>query len=254
MAQSRMTLPTQNLFGQRWVNTTFETWIDHFLKILAQPGGGMVVTPNSEIVMSAQSNPDLQRILQQSDYCLPDGIGVVWAGRILGIHLTQKLAGSDTVEALLPVFKGRIFLWGAAPGVAEQASNQIRLRYPHIQVAGSASGYYEPGAEPDIMRAIRGSGARLVWVGMGSPKQEQVMARLLSQCPDLWMMGVGGMLDLLAGHVQRAPLHWQRWGLEWLYRGYQQPARIKRWGALGRFGLWVWQQKLTGRRNRHEKF
>ena len=241
-----MALPLQNVLGLNWVDTDFPTWIERFLTCLNTAGGGIVVTPNPEIVMRARSDQNLKRLLGTADFCLPDGVGIVWASRLLGQPLTQRLAGSDTVEALLSRFDGAVFLWGAKPGVAEAAAARLKVQHPQFQGVGTASGYYDPATEPDIIEAIQASGARLVLVAMGTPKQEQVMSRLRQSDPDLWMIGVGGMLDVLSGQLRRAPTLWQHLGLEWLYRGLQQPARVGRWWTLAQFVMWVLKQKMTG--------
>ena len=239
-------LPVQTLWQLNWVSADFKTWISLITQRLAQGGGGRIVTPNPEIVMAAEANPDLKQILSDAEYCLPDGVGIVWASRILGNPIRQRLAGSDTLEALLPIYKGSIFLWGGRVGVADRAGQRISQRYSHVQIAGTASGYYEAAAETDIINLIKQSQARLVLLGLGSPKQELLLQRVYQACPQAWIMTVGGMIDVLAGEVVRAPQLWRCLGMEWLYRGLREPQRLKRWPALLKFVLWVTRFKMKG--------
>ena len=237
---------TRELFGLAWVDMSFAAWADHFARVLESGSGGRVLTPNPEMLMLAQDDDALMRILKESDYCLPDGVGLVFASRFLGLPLAARLAGSDTLEAVLPRFQGKIFLWGAHEDIVARAAERLAQDFPAIQVAGFASGYFEVSQEPYIIDSIIASGASWVLVAMGSPKQEYLIEKLYARHPGAWYMGVGGMFDVLAGAVPRAPLRVRRWGLEWLYRAFRQPGRIRRWPSLFRFLMMVLRQRVSG--------
>lgn len=237
-------LPTLDCLGLRWVNLSFSAWTEWFTQRLDAPGGGMVTTANPEIWMQAQKDPLLREVLKRSDACLPDGVGVLWASRILGRPLQARLAGSDTLETILPDLHGSVFLWGGQAGVALRAAE--KLRAAGVAVAGAEWGYAEAAQERSIIETIMRSGARLVLLGMGSPKQEYLMARLYAHHPQAWYMGVGGMIDVLAGDQTRAPQGWRRRGLEWVYRSLRQPGRIRRWPRLLGFAGQVLAIKMKG--------
>ena len=236
-------LPVQILWDLHWVSVDFPDWLFEIHRQLIQAGGGRIVTANSEIVMQAQTNPKLKQVLAQAEYCLPDGVGNVWASRWLRKPITMRLAGSDTLEGLLPIYRGSLFLWGGKPGVATRAAQRVASHFPHVQIVGTASGYYEASEETDIINTIERLQPRLVLLGLGSPRQELLMQRVYQVQPQSWYMTVGGMIDVLAGDVGRAPKMWRRWGVEWLYRGLREPQRMQRWPNLARFVRWAVQQK-----------
>ncbi len=210
-----------------------------------------VVTANSEMVMMARERPDFARILERATLVVPDGIGVVWAARLLGDYLPERVAGIDLMDQVLArcAERGwRPFLLGAAPGVAEQAAAVLRQRYPGLEIAGVHHGYFEPADEAAVLDRIKSASPDLLLVAMGAPRQEYWIARHRHQLSVGVAAGVGGSLDVWAGHVTRAPRWMRDAGLEWAYRLIRQPRRLLRMTALPRFALIVlWDRFFGGR-------
>ncbi|HHW03878.1 MAG TPA: WecB/TagA/CpsF family glycosyltransferase [Thermoanaerobacterales bacterium] len=209
--------------------------IEGFLK---NSGTAVIVTPNAEIIMAAKKNEALKGAVNGADLRFPDGIGVMLASRIIGNPLFGRTAGFDLMMKMLEMAARRnlsVFLLGGKPGVAEDAASNIKARFPGIIIAGAHHGYFDESSEGRIIEMINGSGARILLVAMGAPKQEIFMIRNREKLKCSVAMGVGGSLDVLAGRVHRAPVFMQKAGLEWLYRLVTQPKRIKRMSVLPLF-------------------
>lgn len=201
-----------------------------------------VCTVNPEFVMIAQRDVNFFNILNRADLCIPDGVGLLWAARWLGRRLPQRVTGSDGLPLIAErAAKAgwRLYLLGAAPGVAEKAADVLRGRYPGLQIAGTYAGSPAPDEEDAIVQRVNASGADLLFVAYGAPEQDKWIARNLPRLQVKMAMGVGGAFDFIAGLVPRAPLWMRRLGLEWLYRLYLQPSRIGRMTRLPRFVLAV---------------
>ena len=215
--------------------------------LLAQPGGHYVVTPNPEIVWLAQERADLMEALQAADLVIPDGIGIIYGAKLLGTPLKERVPGIELTENLIRISAEQglgVYLLGSKPGVAERAAENLKKKYPGLNVVGTGDGYFKED-EPVLAR-IRESGARLVLVCLGFPKQEIWMYRHRDEVGQALMLGVGGSMDVFAGDVKRAPEAWCRANLEWLYRLLKQPSRIGRMMKLPVFLLSVMWERLTG--------
>jgi N-acetylglucosaminyldiphosphoundecaprenol N-acetyl-beta-D-mannosaminyltransferase len=199
-----------------------------------------ICTVNPEFIMMAQQDTEFKRILSHAALNLPDGIGVLWAARRLGHPLRERVAGSDLVGLIADRAQTsgwRIFLLGAAEGVAEQAAITLQEHYPRVNIVGAYAGSPQPQEEADIAGRIRSSKADVLLVAYGAPKQDKWIARNIEQTGVAIAMGIGGSLDFIVGRQTRAPRGMQRVGLEWLYRLVREPWRWRRQLALPRF---VW--------------
>lgn len=207
-------------------------------------GFSYVVTPNPEIVELARDNENYRAVLNQAALVLPDGIGVIYAARLLGAPLSTRVPGIDFASALLERLRKSgegVFLLGAKPGVAEEAAERLRERYPGLNLCGTHHGYFQDSAP--VVEAIRASGAAVVFVCLGAPKQEFWMAEHGPATGAKLMVGLGGVLDVYAGRVKRAPAAFQKLGLEWFYRLLRQPSRAGRMAKLPVFLLRAAGQK-----------
>jgi heptosyltransferase-2 len=205
-----------------------------------------VCTVNPEMLMIARKDSLFRSILQRADLCVPDGVGLLWAARHVGRPLPARVTGSDGVPRIAEAAAHhgwRIFLLGAAPGVAEQAANALRERYAGLQIVGTESGSPSPEDEDALVEQINASGADILFVAYGAPEQEKWIARNLPRLRSRMAMGIGGTLDFIAGVVPRAPAVMQRMGLEWLFRLWIQPWRFWRMLRLPRFVLAILLEK-----------
>lgn len=192
-----------------------------------------IVTLNPEMVIAARSNPALRAAIAMADLVLPDGAGVVWAAR-----LRARVTGVDLLVALAEVAARRgyrLYLLGAAPGVAADAADALRARFPGLRIAGASSGTPDPAVCASIARRIRDAHADVVFVAFGAPAQELWIANTRGALGAAVAIGVGGALDFVAGRLPRAPEWMRAGGLEWLFRLLRQPWRWRRMLALPRF-------------------
>jgi exopolysaccharide biosynthesis WecB/TagA/CpsF family protein len=221
---------------------TYAEWLDRIDAWVQGEGSQHVCTINPEFVMIAQRDTLFAAILTRAALCVPDGVGLLWAARHLGTPLPERVTGSDGVPqiAARAAARGwRLFLLGAAPGVADRAADVLRARYPGVNICGVYSGSPAADEEDAIVERINASGADILFVAYGAPAQDKWIARNLPRLKVKMAMGVGGALDFIAGVVPRAPEWMQRLGLEWLFRLYLQPWRIGRMLRLPRFVLAV---------------
>jgi N-acetylglucosaminyldiphosphoundecaprenol N-acetyl-beta-D-mannosaminyltransferase len=208
-----------------------------------------VIAVNPEKVMRASQDPELLGRLQKAGLLIPDGIGVVFAVRLFGLGQIERVPGSELMPKLceLAANKGyKVFLFGAQEGVISQAAQVLLQRYPGLNIVGTKDGYVKEEEMPSVITAINTSQADLLFVALGSPKQELWMTRYLPALNVKVCQGVGGTFDVIAGHVKRAPRAFRMLHLEWLYRLLSQPSRILRQTALPIFVFRVLQKRLLG--------
>jgi N-acetylglucosaminyldiphosphoundecaprenol N-acetyl-beta-D-mannosaminyltransferase len=201
-----------------------------------------VITVNTEFVIEARRNTAFRACINEAELVVPDGMGIVWATRYLGRPAPERVTGTDTLPELAKLCAARgyrLYLLGAAPGVAESAAERLCALAPGLQIAGTYAGSPDPAEEEPILERIRQAQADVVCVAYGAPAQELWIYRNLSRLPAAVAMGVGGAYDFLAGRKLRAPKAMQRMGLEWLYRLYREPWRIWRMLAIPRFMILV---------------
>jgi N-acetylglucosaminyldiphosphoundecaprenol N-acetyl-beta-D-mannosaminyltransferase len=218
-------------------------------RILERLDGGartFVITANPEFVMLARQDPELAAIADGADIVVADGTGIMVGSRLLG-HPLPRVAGRLLVDRLVPELAARgasVFLLGAALGVAERAADALHRRAPSLRVVGTYAG----SADVESAERVRAAAPEVVLVAYGMPKQERWISRHLADLESVKVaIGVGGVLDQLAG-VQRVPpqvVH--RIGLEWLWRLLNEPARWRRQRVLPLFALLVLRERFLGR-------
>jgi N-acetylglucosaminyldiphosphoundecaprenol N-acetyl-beta-D-mannosaminyltransferase len=223
------------------------SWVDH---AVSTPGNKRIMAINPEKVIAARRDQNLLEFVKQSDLLIPDGIGVVMAARILGLAHLQRLAGADLMQALCAHAAQhglRIFLYGARQEVNVKSLEVLENRYPGIQIVGACHGYL-PGEEMDVLvDQINTSQADILFIALGSPRQEKWMEEFGPRLQVRISQGIGGSLDTIVGTVRRAPPAFQKLRLEWFFRLITQPSRAKRQAVLPLFMLLILQAKLTGR-------
>jgi N-acetylglucosaminyldiphosphoundecaprenol N-acetyl-beta-D-mannosaminyltransferase len=207
-------------------------------------GGGrhVVATVNPEFVMRAHDDREFARVLESADLCLADGSGVVWAARRQGCTLAGPVTGVDLIPPLAALCarrQFRLFLLGAAPGVADELAARLRDRHPELHVAAH-SGSPDPSSDAETIERIAAERPHVLLVAFGAPKQELWIDRVGKRLDGVAVaIGVGGAFDYLTGRVPRAPLWMRRAGMEWLFRLVNQPWRIRRMAVLPAYALKV---------------
>jgi N-acetylglucosaminyldiphosphoundecaprenol N-acetyl-beta-D-mannosaminyltransferase len=221
--------------------------IDQWMR---QRRAGHVVTLGAEMASLAQRDESYREAINGADLIVPDTIGIVWASRVLGQPLRERVSGIDLVERLLALQHAprlRVFVLGAAAGVADDAAQALAIRYQDIAIVGMHHGYFDEDHDADVARLVRSADAQLVLVALGFPRQEYWIRDRLAEIGPAVCIGVGGAVDVWAGQAMRAPLMWRRLGLEWLYRLVREPKRFRRQLALPRFAALVFAQAMRGR-------
>jgi N-acetylglucosaminyldiphosphoundecaprenol N-acetyl-beta-D-mannosaminyltransferase len=204
-----------------------------------------VVTADASALVLANRDSEFQEVVQNSALVTADGAGVLWASRKLREPLPERVSGVDLVDELCRISaqKGyRVFFLGSAPGVAEEAAQNLCAKYPGLTIAGTAHGFFSPEEESQIVERIRNSRTDILFVGMGMPKQEIFIFRNLYGLNAKVAIGVGGSFDVLSGRVKRAPLLLQKLRLEWLWRLIQNPRKWRKVVLLPIFVKMVLQE------------
>ncbi len=212
-----------------------------------------IATANAEMVMLAQTDNELRDILNTADLVVPDGAGVVWAGRYLGAEVPERVAGYDLTQKLLERAARSgytVFLLGAGPGIVNKAKNEAERKFPGIQIVGTQDGFFSPMDEPKIIEAIRSLQPDILLVALGVPKQEKWIYLNKNYLKVPVSIGVGGTFDVMAGTVRRAPLWMQKIHLEWFFRFLMQPSRFMRILRLPQFVIKVLAVKKVRQNNR----
>jgi N-acetylglucosaminyldiphosphoundecaprenol N-acetyl-beta-D-mannosaminyltransferase len=186
---------------------------------------------NAAKVVKMRGDELLNDSVRKADLILADGMSVVWASRLLGQALPERIPGIDLMTQLLEQgsHKGyRIYFLGASEEVLSKVLECVGRDYPGVVIAGSHHGYFTEEDEPRLAESIRSARADVIFVAMTSPKKEVFLNRWFDSLDVSVCHGVGGSFDVMAGKVKRAPEAWQRWGMEWLYRVVQEPGRMWR--------------------------
>jgi len=228
----------------------FESALSWVESAIEQPGNKRIVAVNPEKVMAARKDAELMRFLHSSDLLIPDGIGVVIAARLLGLARMSRVAGSDMMPAIcgLAAKKGfSVFIYGSKPEVNEKARAELIKNYPGLNIVGWSHGYVPEAEMEKLVQRINQSGAQILFVALGSPRQEKWLAKYGPKLLTARIsQGIGGTLDTIVGTAKRAPVFWQKLNLEWLYRLILEPKRVKRQKVLPLFALGVLKARLEG--------
>ena len=228
-----------NVLGVGFDNMTMEQAVAEGVRLMNTQGAHYAVTPNPEIVEVCREDPEAMDAVNGADLVLADGIGVIYGARMLGTPLKGRVPGIEFAKALMASMaeSGKsLFLLGAKPGVAEKAADNLRREYPGLKIAGVRAAYFQE--DGPVVDDIRASGAEVVFVCLGAPKQEKWMYEHQGKIHGL-MLGVGAGFDYQAGKLKRAPLWMQKMSLEWVMRLIQDPRRLwKRYLVTNAKFLW----------------
>lgn len=231
------------LFGTPIDRVSLTEAVKRIEGFIAHRRSALVCTPDTMAVLRAQRDRRLREVYERAGLVTPDGTGLVWAARLLGAPLKERVSGIDLLEKLFA--RQKIFLLGAAPGVAEQAAARLAEKYSNLQIVGAHHGYFRPDENERVLGSIRAAQPDLALVGLGVPQQELWMLENSKKLDGVVLIGVGGCFDVWAGRLLRAPQRWQKLGLEWAYRLLQEPRRIVRVSAIPFFIAQVYLLKLV---------
>ncbi len=222
--------------------------IEGFIKT-GQPHQHVVV--NVDKLVKASRDPELRRIINECALINVDGMPVVWASRLLGKGLKERVAGVDLFEALMrrSAERGwRVFLLGAREEVVSGVKRLYEMKYPGLTVAGYRNGYWKPEEEAGVVEQVKQARADLLFVAISSPKKEHFLGRYQAEMKIPFAMGVGGTFDVAVGKVKRAPVWMQKVGLEWFYRFLQEPTRMfKRYFVDDMAFFWLLAKEMMRR-------
>ena len=233
-----------DVLGVGFDNLTMDEAVAEGLRLTESQGTHYVVTPNPEIVELCRENLAAKIAVNEADLVLADGIGVVKGAAMLGTPLKGRVPGIEFAAGLMAGLAANgktLYLLGANPGVAQQAAGRLQATYPGLVIAGTHDGYFKDDAA--VAEEIRKTGADVVFVCLGAPKQELWMKKFGPATGAHLLCGLGGSLDVFAGVVERAPKFWSDHGLEWFYRLCREPRRIGRMMKLPLFLVHVQQEK-----------
>lgn len=248
-----MTVPPPGSFfllGVRVHHLTMDDAVARVRSLMQSGGSHHVVTLNAPMLGRAARDEGFRRIVNGAELVTADGMGILLIGRILGMRFPERVAGVDLTDRLCAMCAQhgfRVFLFGAAPGVAEMAAERLRRRHPGLRVVGSRHGYLPVEETPRVVAQIRSSAPDLLLVALGSPKQEEWLARHLTPSGARVGIGVGGSFDVYGGRVHLAPEWIRATGVEWLYRIVREPRRWRVAAGIPGVILMAIQERLRRR-------
>ncbi|WP_436761726.1 WecB/TagA/CpsF family glycosyltransferase [Streptosporangium sp. V21-05] len=209
--------------------------VDHVVAALKRGEGGHLVTPNVDISRAVARDPRARRFVERADLAVADGMPLVWAARLLGTPLPGRVTGADLIWSLSEAaafYRHPVYLLGGPRGTAARAARELVSRHPKLTIAGVGTPPYgfedDPGSYARVRDAVIAAAPRLVFVGLGFPRQERLIASLRRDLPGTWFVGCGSAIAFAAGTVRRAPGWMRRGGLEWVFRLTREPGRLAR--------------------------
>jgi N-acetylglucosaminyldiphosphoundecaprenol N-acetyl-beta-D-mannosaminyltransferase len=212
-------------------NLSMEETLETIERFIASGQPHQHVVVNVDKLVKARHDAELRRIINECALINADGMPVVWASRLLGTPLKERVAGIDLFESLMRRAAStgwRVFLLGAREEIVSRVKSLYERKYPGLSIVGYQHGYWKPHEEAKVVQQIRDARTDILFVAMSSPKKEQFLGRYQVQMKVPFAMGVGGTFDVAAGKVKRAPAWMQRTGLEWFFRFLQEPRRMFR--------------------------
>ncbi|WP_125771964.1 WecB/TagA/CpsF family glycosyltransferase [Companilactobacillus furfuricola] len=224
-----------NILGTEFDNFTAKQFHDLIDSDLDNHQNKFIVTPNPEIVLSARENTRFSNIINNADYVIPDGIGIIKGANMLGTPMHERITGFDTLMYLIKTANSKslkLYMLGAKPEVIKASADRIKNEFKNIDLVGYHDGYFKDEAE--IAHQIEEKQPNIVLVALGSPKQEYFINKYRNNTDAIWI-GVGGSFDVFSGTKKRAPKLVQKLSLEWFYRLIKEPTRIGRMMAIPKY-------------------
>jgi N-acetylglucosaminyldiphosphoundecaprenol N-acetyl-beta-D-mannosaminyltransferase len=233
--------PSLRILGSRVDRLSLSDVLEAVRRFLTTSNIHQIVTANTLMLLAAEHDSELARIIDRAALVVPESWGVAWASRRAGAPLSEFIPGIDLMQALCALARDerrRIYLLGAKPGVAEVAAQSLQTRFPGLALAGTHHGYFSTDEEPVVLEEIRQMAPDFLFVGLTVPGQEKWIAHHLSNLGVRVVMGVGGSFDVLSGRLRRAPSWMRRLGVEWTFRLLQEPWR---WRRIAQLPVFMWK-------------
>lgn len=238
------------LFGLSIDRVSMDEALGRIDEFIAERTPRHIVTLDSSMIVIAREDAALHQIVANADMITPDGVGVVWASRLLGKPIEHRVSGVDLVAGVCERSERcgiSVYFLGAAPGVADEAAENLKRKFPGARIVGTRHGFFAEADEPQIVADIASRRPDVLFVAFGIPKQEKFIQRHKAEMNVPVSIGIGGSFDVHSGRVQRAPVWMQKAGLEWLFRLMQNPKKIGKVMTLPRFALLALRLKLSGK-------
>lgn len=226
----------ENFLGVDVCNLSYDQITSSLFKRIEDNQKAFIVAINPEKIMKAQHDASLRELLNKADFQIPDGVGVLLASKLKKGQIRERVTGIDMMLTLCKEAAKRqksIFLYGAKPGIAEEAKRELLTRYPGLQIVGVLDGYEQD--KQLIADTINQANPDILFVALGSPAQENWILEHMNNLAPKVYQGVGGSFDVISGRIKRAPEMFQKLGLEWFYRLVKEPWRLKRQLELPKF-------------------
>jgi N-acetylglucosaminyldiphosphoundecaprenol N-acetyl-beta-D-mannosaminyltransferase len=254
---NKHTLQTQDLILTPISTLSFKDQINLIIDWARKNQSKMICVANVHMLIEAWKNPDFASILRDTDLATPDGMPLVWMLKLLGCRQAERVAGMDIFRAICrqaEIEYLSIFLLGSLPEILDKISHRLSIEFPNLKIAGSESPLFRPlPSEPDMdmVQTINASGAKILFIALGCPKQELWMAQHRGKIQAV-MIGVGGVFPVYAGAIKETPRFMQRNGLEWLFRFSQEPKRLwKRYATTIPVFIWLMLKQVIDSKHNH---
>jgi len=245
-------MQTVDVLGVRFHAPEFDEAVAAACAFLEGDKAHTVYTANPEFVMRAREDAEFMEVLNRGDMVIPDGIGAVYAMRINGVKVKDRVPGYDLAQALflhLAQTGKTVYFLGGTEASVTKAKTNMEAKYPGLRIVGCHDGYFDAKKEITILEDIREKRPDLLLAGLGFPRQEKWIDAH-KDLPVRLMIGVGGSFDVMSGTVKRAPVFFQKIGMEWFYRLLCQPSRLRRQMILPLFMMTVIGVKLFGKKGK----
>ena len=229
-----------SVLGVKVYNLSMDETLEEMNRLIKSGGSHLLVTLGVEMVMAAQKNEVFKNTVNNASLVVPDSVGIIWAAKKSGKMLKERVPGVeiiDKVAATAEKYGWKAFFLGAKPGVAKEAAEKLKSKYPHFKWVGEHHGYFKE--DDEVLKKISETKPNLIFVALGFPAQEEWFERNRKKLGNSVVIGVGGSFDVISGRIKRAPMLYRKLGLEWFHRLITEPKRIIRMMALPAFVLKV---------------
>ncbi|AOZ93219.1 WecB/TagA/CpsF family glycosyltransferase [Paenibacillus crassostreae] len=240
-------VPTVPIFGIKVCKWGMKDTVAYLTEVVIKSGTPhQVITANPIMVMTALENSSYMTIMQNAEFIVPDGTGVVWAARIGGDPVQERVAGFDLLHELMRVgenYHWRVYLIGSMAEVIQETAHRLEQQYPGVHIVGYRDGFFGPDEDESVIEQIKATTPDILFVARDAVTQEPWIAKYKDKLAVPLIMGVGGSFDVISGKTKRAPVIFQKLGLEWLHRLLSEPKRYRRMLALPQFVVKVLRER-----------